>query len=78
MFSIGYLPGKWDVGCIVPLHTKGDVNGSGNYRGIILLSTFDKLFTKVINNRFTNWAENYNVYIEAHAGLEKRWVILIT
>mgnify|MGYP000574981812 FL=1 len=65
MFSIGYIPGKWDECCIVPLHTKGDVNGLGNYRGITLLSTFGKLFTKVINNRLTNWAENYNVNIEA-------------
>ena len=51
MFSIGYIPDMWDEGCIVPLHTKGDVNESGNYRGITLLSTVDKLFTKVINNR---------------------------
>ena len=51
MFSIGYIPGKWDEGCIVPLHTQVDVNEPGNYRGITLLSTFGKLFTKVINNR---------------------------
>jgi len=30
--------------------------------------TFGKLFTKVINNRLTNWAENYNLYTEAQAG----------
>ena len=72
LYCIGYIPGKWDEGCIVPLHTKVDVNGSGNYRGIILLSTFGKLFTKVINNRLTNWAENYNVYIEVQAGFRKK------
>ena len=51
LVSIGYIPGKWDECCIVPLHTKGDVNEPGNYRGITLLSTFGKLLTKVINNR---------------------------
>ena len=34
-------------------------------------STFGKLFTKVINNRLTNWADNYYVYIEAQAGFRE-------
>ena len=44
---------------------KGSVE---NYRGITLLSTLGKLFTKVLNDRLTGWAENYQVYIEAQAG----------
>ena len=39
-----------------------------NYRGITLLSTLGKLFTRVINNRLSQWAEEYSVYIEAQAG----------
>ena len=38
------------------------------YRGITHLSTLGKLFTRILNNRVTKWAENYAVYIEAHAG----------
>ena len=30
-----------------------------------------KLFTKTINNRLYEWAENYNVFIEAQAGYRK-------
>ena len=39
-----------------------------NYIGITLLSSLGKLFTRVLNNRVTWWAEAYGVYIEAQAG----------
>ena len=38
------------------------------YRGITHLSTLGKLFTRILNNRLTTWAENYAVYTEAQAG----------
>ena len=42
-----------------------------NYRGITLLSVVGKLFTYILNNRLNDWAENYNVCIEAQAGFRK-------
>ena len=56
------------MGLIIPLHKKGDVNCVENYRGITLLSTFGKLFTRILNNRLSFWADAYGVYIEAQAG----------
>ncbi len=50
---------------------KGSINNTNNYRGITLLSTIGKLFTRVLNNRLTDWAEQYYVYIEAQAGFRK-------
>ena len=47
---------------------KGDVNYVENYRGITLLSTFEKLFTRIVNNRLSFWADAYGMYIEAQAG----------
>ena len=43
-----------------------------NYRGVTLLSTLGKLFTKILNSRLTEWAENYGVYIEAQAGFRSK------
>ena len=45
-----------------------DVN---NFRGITLLSIMGKLFSRILNNRLTEWAEEYYVYIEAQAGFRE-------
>lgn len=71
LFQIGYFPKQWSEGFIVPIFKKGDINEVSNYRGITLLSTLGKLFTRILNNRLNKWAENYNVYIEAQAGFRK-------
>ena len=59
------------MGEVIPLHKKGDKSNVDNYRGITLLSAFGKLFTRLLNNRLTGWAENYAVLIEAQAGFRK-------
>ena len=68
VFNQGYFPVCWSEGYIVPIYKKGSLNNVENYRGITLLSVLGKLFTRVLNNRLTEWAENYYVYIEAQAG----------
>jgi hypothetical protein len=67
----GYYPDKWSDSFIVPIFKKGCIDDVCNYRGISLLSTLGKLFTKILNTRLDNWAENYNVYVEAQAGFRK-------
>ena len=71
LFHMGYFPEQWSEGFIVPIFKKGDINEVSNYRGITLLSTLGKLFTRILNNRLNKWAEMYNVYIEAQAGFRK-------
>lgn len=68
IFDTGYFPDSWSEGFVIPLHKKGSKNDPNNFRGITLLSVLGKLFTRIINNRLKNWAECYNVYIEAQAG----------
>ena len=55
-------------GFVVPLHKTCSLNNANNYRGITLLSTIGKLFSRVLNNRLNSWADKYSVYIEAQAG----------
>ena len=68
LFEIGYFPKEWSEGFIIPLHKKGSINDVENYRGITLLSTLGKLFSRIINNRLSEWAEQYYILIEAQAG----------
>ena len=68
LFEIGKFPDDWSKGYVIPLHKKGNANEVENYRGITLLSSLGKLFTRVINNRLNEWAENYSFLIEAQAG----------
>ncbi|MEW8548380.1 MAG: reverse transcriptase family protein, partial [Candidatus Thiodiazotropha sp.] len=71
IFEIGYFPDKWSDGFIIPIFKKGDKDEPANYRGITLLSTLGKLFTRILNNRLNVWAEKYRIYIEAQAGFRK-------
>ena len=71
IFSNGNFPQDWSLGEIIPLHKKGSINNVDNYRGRTLLSTLGKLFTRILNNRLTDWAEEYGIYVEAHAGFRE-------
>ena len=64
----GYFPKSWSEGHIIPLHKKGNINCVENYRGITLLSCLGKLFTRLLNNRLSAWAEEYGIYVEAQTG----------
>ena len=71
IFNTGIFPKIWAIGEIVPIHKKGDVNDPSNYRGITLMSCLGKLFTSIVNNRLTNWAEENHVYCENQFGFRK-------
>ena len=51
----------------MPLHKKGKLDDVNKFRGITLLSVLRKIFTRILNSRLTDWAEEYYVYIEAQA-----------
>lgn len=71
ILTLEYFPKTWSEGYIVPLHKKGKLNDVNNFRGITLLSIVGKLFSRILNNRLTEWAEEYYVYIEAQAGFRE-------
>ena len=65
------FPDEWGKAIIVPIHKKGSFNEPNNYRGIALLSCVSKLFTKIINNRLTVWAEENNKMYDVQGGFTK-------
>ena len=42
-----------------------------NFRGITLLITLNKLFTKVLTNRLTFWSDTYDIISDSQAGFPK-------
>ena len=68
VFDQGIFPDTWSEGILVPLFKSGSRKVPGNYRGITLLSTLGKLFTRILNSRFNDWAESYSIYVEAQYG----------
>ena len=57
----GIFPELWLKSIIIPIFKKGNVNDTGNYRGISLLSHVGKLFTSLINLRLVKWSEEHYI-----------------
>jgi sorting nexin-29 len=49
---------EWRIGIICPLLKKGDPMQCANYRGITLLNTTYKVFSKIVYARLLHYAEN--------------------
>ena len=64
----GWFPELWVKSILVPIFKKGDVNNTGNYRGISLVSHVGKLFTSVINCRLIKWCKENDVLTDAQFG----------
>ena len=60
------------VGNIVPIYkNKGDANDPKNYRPITLISCVGKLFTSILNQRLTTYADTAEILLENQAGFRK-------
>ena len=71
IFASSHFPTSWKNGIIIALFKKGDKCDVNNYRGITLLSTLGKLFTKILNNRLVFWSDTYNIITDTQAGFRK-------
>lgn len=72
IFDEGIVPECWTVGIIKPIYkNKGDPKLPENYRPISLLSCFGKLFTSILNNRLTTWAEQADIISQNQSGFRK-------
>ena len=71
VFKSSHFPRLWQEGIIVPIHKKGSVDNVQNYRGITLLSTLGKLFTRIINNRLNYWSDTYHIINDNQSGFRQ-------
>ena len=71
ILDTGKYPEQWTKAVLVPLHKSGSTAELNNYRGIALLSVLGKFFSKIVNTRLVEWAENTGVQKEEQAGFRK-------
>ena len=65
VFQSVFFPTSRSEGIIIPIRKKGSRDKVDNHRGITLLSTLGKLFTRGLNNRLNFWSDTYSVLIDA-------------
>ena len=72
--SAGIFPNEWGKPIIVPIYKRGTKDDPNNFRGMSLLTCISKLFTKILNNRLVNWAnENDKMHeFDIQAGFTKK------
>ena len=56
-FQMGVFPDKLKVAKVITLHKKGATDNPSNYRPISLLSTFCKIFEKIMHKRLYDFLE---------------------
>lgn len=68
----GNYPDQWKKIMIIPIFKRnGSPNDVNNYRGIGLLTTFQKIFNKIIQSRMYEWAEGKRLLPRFQAGFRK-------
>jgi len=65
----GDIPEKGRTAVVIPIHKKGDINNSNNYRGLSLLNTGYKIDSKITAKRLTVIAEA--LLLEGRTGFRK-------
>ena len=71
IFTNGVYPVSWSEGVITPIHKKGSLDDTNNYRGITLINTLSKIYSHILNNRLLNWASEHNKISEFQFGFQK-------
>jgi hypothetical protein len=64
----GTFPTRLKYSIVKPLFKKGDSNNVANYRPISLLTSFSKVFEKIIYYRLLQHIENNNILVEEQFG----------
>ena len=71
LFNKSEYPESWGLGFIVPILKGGDPNIAKNYRGITLNNILAKIYSQILLNRLTVWAEKYDKISNCQFGYQK-------
>ena len=62
---------------IMPIHKSGSINDPSNYRGISLINIMYQIFSGIITERLTNYAEDSGLIDEAQAGFRAGYSVTV-
>jgi Notch-like protein len=68
--SSGIFPDRLKYSIVIPVHKKGDKNNVSNYRPNSLLTTFSKIFEKVIYKRLIDHFLTNNILTKSQFGFK--------
>lgn len=72
LYRAGKFPAQWSHAIIHPIYKgQGRTSDPNNYRGIALLPSIGKIFSKILNNRLYAWAEGEGKLSEFQAGFRR-------
>ena len=66
----GEFPVLWNISNISVIHKNGSLHDCDNYRGISICSCLGKLFTKLLQNRVSNFLKDNNLIEDNQAGFK--------
>jgi len=67
------IPKQWNLGIIIPIFKKGNINDLNNYRGITLTSCVSKIFNRIVANEISKFIEKDNALSEVQGGFRKNY-----
>ena len=67
----GYFPEELKIGCITPVFKKGDKTEVSSYRPVCSLSSFSKIFERIVYNRMLQFIEKHDILSKTQFGFRK-------
>lgn len=67
-FVTGVFPSQMKIAKVIPIHKSGSKKDISNYRPISLLSSFSKIFEKIMHNRVSNFLEGNKILYDRQFG----------
>ena len=68
MWMTGHTPKAWKESCTILIHKKGDEQDISNWRPIALANTLYKLWTGIVTECLTTYAEEFNLLSSSQEG----------